>query len=316
LQLAPGTQISTYSINIREPDLFRSHLDRYSLNLSAFRRLSRFDSHDEERRELGFRIGKQLTPDSGVYAGFSTGKVKIDELQTSGEPSLFSPLSVPQLLAEQEGETSLADVEFGYNWRSLDNLIAPTSGYTLNFSTSVYDKVLGSDAEFVRSDFLFDWYLPFGEDVGEPRPRFRTRFDLGASRAYGDSNNVPYSERYFLGGRSLRGFDRRGVGPNENGFPIGGETQAAGRLEYIFPLYSRVQPGTYQRVEQFTGALFFDFGILDPDSFSLDTSELRSAAGFSISLWLGLPLTLSFGFPIDEGRDDDTRVFRFDIGLR
>lgn len=62
--------------------------------------------------------------------------------------------------------------------------------------------------------------------------------------------------------------------------------------------------------------MFLDVGVLDPDSFSLDLDEVRSAAGFSISLWLGLPLTLSFGFPIDEGVDDDTRVFRFDIGIR
>ncbi len=316
LRLFPGTEISTYSIEFREPDLFTRHIDRYSLSLSAFRRLSGFDTHEEERREVGFRIGKQLSPDSSVFAGYSTGEVKIDELETAGEPSLTSPLAVPQLLADQEGELDLASIEFGYNWRSLDFPIAPNSGHLLSYSTEVFDKALGSDAEFVSTNFVFDWYIPIGEDIGAPRSRFRTRFDLGFAEAYGDSKTVPYSERYFLGGRSLRGFDRRGVGPNENGAPIGGETKVAARLEYIFPLFSGVEPGTYQRQEKFTGAIFYDVGILDTDSFSLDTGELRSSAGFSVSLWLGLPLTLSFGFPIDEGQGDDKRVFRFDIGIR
>jgi len=316
LRLFPGTEISTYSIEFREPDLFKRHLDRYSSTLSAFRGLTRFDTHDEERRELGFRIGKQLSPDSSVFAGYTTGEVKVDELDTAGEPSIFNPLAVPQLLADQEGETDLASVEFGYNWRSIDFPIAPNSGYVINYSTEIFDKALGSDVEFVRSRLVFDWYIPIGEDIGGPRSRFRTRFDLGLAEPYGDSETVPYTERFFLGGRSLRGFDRRGVGPNENGEPIGGETQLAARFEYIFPMFSGVEPGTYQQREKFTGAVFLDVGILDTESFSLDTDELRSAVGFSVSLWLGLPLTLSFGFPIDEGKDDDKRIFRFDIGIR
>ncbi|MFT5285817.1 MAG: outer membrane protein insertion porin family [Planctomycetota bacterium] len=316
LRLFPGTEISTYSIEFREPDLFGKHLDRYSMNLSGYRRLSRFDTHDEERREVGIRIGKQLTPDSGVFAGYSNGSVILDDLQPAGAPSFFNPIAVPELLAAQEGKLDLAKFEVGYNWRSLDYPIAPNSGHTINFSTSIYDEAFGSEAEFVQSRFVFDYYLPIGEDIGVPRSRLRTRFDLGVSKSYGATNNVPYSERFFLGGRSLRGFDRRGVGPNQNGDPIGGESQAAGRLEYIFPLFTSVEPGSYRRQEKFTGAVFFDAGILDTESFSLDTNELRTAVGFSVSLWLGLPLTLSFGFPLREGFDDETRTFRFDIGIR
>ena len=76
------------------------------------------------------------------------------------------------------------------------------------------------------------------------------------------------------------------------------------------------QPGTYRKTEQFTGALFVDAGILDPEAFSADADELRASLGFSISLWLGLPLTLSFAWPLEEGREDEKQVFRFDIGLR
>lgn len=316
LHLYPGTEISTYLIEFREPDIFMRHIDRYSLSVTASRRLAGYESHDEERREVGFRLGRQITPDSSVFAGIGVGSVDVDELDQSGEPSLFSPLSVPKLLADQEGETDLTHLDFGYSFSDLDFPIAPNAGRVFRFTNSVYSEFLGGDTEFARSEVLFDWYVPIGEDEGEPRSRFRTRFDLGVAWPFGSSDDVLYTERFFLGGRDLRGFDRRGVGPNENGFPKGGETQVATRFEYIFPLFSRVEPGSYRREERFTGALFLDTGILDPDSFALDLNELRASVGFSVSLWLGLPLTLSFGFPIRDGEGDDRETFRFDIGLR
>ena len=219
-----------------------------------------------------------------------------------------------QKVAGKQREDSLTF--FGYTESDLDFPLAPSSGHDLRFTNRVYDEALGSDAEFVRSTFVLDYYWALGEDRGEPRSRLRGRLDLGVAWPYGSSDDVPYTERFFLGGRSLRGFDRRGVGPNENGFAIGGETKLAGRLEYIFPLFAQVQPGTYRKTEQFTGAVFFDAGILDPDAFAVDFDELRAGVGFSVSLWLGLPLTLSFAWPLEEGADDDKQVFRFDIGLR
>jgi outer membrane protein insertion porin family len=316
LRLNPGTEFSTYSLVFREPDIFRRHLDRYSLELFASRTIAGQRSHTEERRNIGLTIGRRLTPDSLAFVGFATGNVQVDDLEVSGEPFLGSPLAVPRLLAEQEGNTDLAYVRFGYSEFDLDFQLAPNSGHSLEFTNRIYDDVLGSDAEFVKSTLDLDYYWPVGEDRGEPRSRLRTRLELGVAWPYGTSDDVPYTERFFLGGTSLRGFERRGVGPNENGFAIGGESMIAARLEYIFPLFSQVQPGTYRKTEQFTGGVFVDAGILDPDAFRADIDELRAAAGFSVSLWLGLPLTLSFAWPLDEGRDDEKQIFRFDIGLR
>lgn len=314
VQLFPGTEVSTYAVEFREPDLFLNHIDRYSLSLYTRRNLRIFESHDEERRSLGFRLGRQLDPDSSVYAGLGFGSVKVDDIESGGEPSLFQPLSVPRLLAEQEGTTDLAFLELGYLHRELDFPLAPTSGHELRFSNDIYLDALGSDAEFWRSELFFDWFVPLEADTGEPRPRFHSRFSLGVAEPYGSTDDVPYTERFFLGGRTLRGFDFRGVGPNDLGFPLGGETQLATRFELVFPIFSRVLPGSYRRVEQFTGALFLDTGILDEEAFSLDTGELRASVGFAVTLWLGVPLTLSFGFPIRDGEGDDRETFRFDFG--
>ena len=46
------------------------------------------------------------------------------------------------------------------------------------------------------------------------RHGWRLSGGLGISQAYGDTDDVPYTERFFLGGyKTLRGFDFRGASP-------------------------------------------------------------------------------------------------------
>ena len=76
--------------------------------------------------------------------------------------------------------------------------------------------------------------------------------------------------------RRVRGFRLRGVGPNQNGNPIGGETMLNGSLEYRQPLHSVTQPGTYQEREVVRAAIFVDYGLLDPKPFSLDFEDAEN----------------------------------------
>jgi outer membrane protein insertion porin family len=113
----------------------------------------------------------------------------------------------------------------------------------------------------------------------------------------------------------VRGFDFRGIGPHENGFPLGGTTSFYGTLEYRRPLVKNIQPGSYREIEAIQAGLFVDFGVLDPDEFSLDLDELRISTGILFGISFPVPLTFSFGFPLREGDGDDTQVFYFEIGF-
>ena len=77
-----------------------------------------------------------------------------------------------------------------------------------------------------------------------------------------------------------------------------------------------VQPGTYERLESLRGVLFFDYGVLDPDSFQLDLGELRASVGFGIGLAFPFPIALQFGFPIRSHDGDGRRTFSFSLGGR
>jgi outer membrane protein insertion porin family len=168
---------------------------------------------------------------------------------------------------------------------------------TVDWNSGLYGGAFGGDWQFVRSAVEADWFLPVGNPEEDVRPGFHLGAELGLADAYGDSSDVPYTERFFSGGsRKLRGFRYRGVGPNIGGRPIGGDTSVGGTIEYRIPLYSVLQPG-----------------ILDPDPWAVDPSELRASVGVGFGLTHPIPLIFNFGFPIESGKGDREQVFSFSL---
>ena len=316
LRASPGTEVSFFDVFFREPDVFKRHRERISLSLTARRRLRRFDTHDEAREEYGFEVGRQVGPDSSIFAGYTFGTIEVDDIDGGGEPVLNDPLAVPLTLKNQEGESDLAHVRFGYRFRNTDSRISPRNGTQFRWTNRIYDEGIGSDFEFVKSEFTFDFYDEL-EGVGEDVPdRYHIGLQGGIASPYGSTDEIPYSERFFLGGQTtLRGFDFRGVGPNLKGFPLGGETFVYGSLEYRRPLVTQTQPGTYRELETMHAGVFLDAGIIGPDDFDLDVDDMRVSAGILFGISVPLPITFSFGFPLEEGKGDDTQVLGFNIGF-
>lgn len=316
IEAAPGTEVSRFRVSFVEPDIFRRHRERIGLGVSVFRVLRAYDSHDEERLDYGFELTRQVGLDAGLYTGFRTGEVKVDDFDVGGEPTLGNPFTVPRALKEQEGTNDLAYASLGFRLRAVDNYIAPRNGFGFTFDNKFYGSAIGSDFDFVRHELNVDWWDEFDEDPDVVSAHYHLEVGAGVSWAFGDTDATPYTERYFLGGqRTLRGFQFRGVGPNENGFPIGGQTMLYGTAEYRMPLIKQIQPGTYRELEQVQIGAFIDWGILDPERLSLDTDELRVSAGILFGISIPLPITFSFGWPIREGEGDETRVLGFNIGF-
>jgi len=315
IEAAPGTEVTRYSVSFFDPDVFHMQEDYVGLGLDARNVRRIYESHDELRREYSVKLQRQLTADSSAFVRYGIGRVEIDNLNTGGEPGLNTPLSVPEDLAAQEGTSHLGHIDVGWEYNTVDSRIQPRNGLDLNLQTALYTQTLGSDFDFDKSTIQLDFYNEFDDDPDLVSDYVHLGFQLGVGAAFSGTDEIPYSERTFFGGRQVRGFDFRGIGPNENGFPIGGTTSFYGTLEYRRPLVKNMQPGSYREVEAIQGGLFLDFGLQDPEEFSLDMGELRASYGFLFGLSFPVPLTFSFGFPLRDGEDDDKQVFEFEIGF-
>jgi outer membrane protein insertion porin family len=309
LEASPGSEVSIWRIAYQHPDVFGSHVDRWGAGFDGTKRDRRFRSHDEERTRIELDISHFFEQgDVSLRVGPVFQSVRIDNLDDGDLPST--------LLATPE-ESYFKGLDFDVRWSKLDNRRYPRNGQYVRWGTTVFGGPFGGDNDLAKSELYYDWYHELGSQEDDARSGLYAGVVAGVARPYGDTSFTHYSERYFLGGSSnMRGFGFRGVGPNEGDYALGGQTMLRGSLEYRFPLYSTPIPGTSRRQEVFRGAWFLDWGILDPDSFALDTDELRASAGFSVGLTQPLPITFSLGWPLREGEGDVTEVFSFRLSLR
>ena len=124
------------------------------------------------------------------------------------------------------------------------------------------------------------------------------------------NDDIKLSERLYLPGRKLRGFETGKVGPKDGDDYIGGNYISSVNATTTIPII-------LENVQSVDIVLFADaaniWGV-DYDS-SLDKNGIRSSIGLGLD-WLTPvgPLTFSFAQPITKESTDIEETFRFNIG--
>ena len=310
---APGTDVSRFQVRFDEPDLFGDHYDRIGGSVDWSRFVRFYQSHNETRDSLRLSLYKQIGPDTRFGFNWNATEVEVEDL-APGQASLSNPLGVPDLLVDQLGESSLRSIGASLSHNQLDDPRFPREGFQASGTLDVHTDLLGSDYDFVSALLNYTHYGELGD--GRRSPTYNVRLRAGVQIPFGDTEDVPYTERYFLGGsRWLRGFRFRGVGPNQNGFPQGGSTMAVASLEILWPLLTQDRPERRRPVDLFRGGFFVDAGVLDPDPFELDLEETRLSVGLTLGMVQPIPIRLNFGFPVLEEDGDQQRTFTFTFSL-
>lgn len=206
------------------------------------------------------------------------------------------------------GKTTTGLIGLTYSFDKRNSIIEPTGGY--NFSITQEFAGFTGDRTFSRTTAKAKFFKSFfNEEV-----ILSAEVEGGAIISSDASTLI--TERFSLGGQSLRGFEQAGVGPRDTCVDqaLGGNKFVAIRAEASFPLGLPEEYGIH-------GGIFFDAGSLwdldvnnggFPDDFSL-----RAAAGVSL-FWdtpLG-PLRFDFARAIKEETLDETENFRFSIATR
>ncbi len=220
------------------------------------------------------------------------------------------------ILPRKDITSSLA---FSYTLDKRNSPVDPSGGYQLRIEQEFAG--LGGDISYSKTVGKAKVFTSFfNEDL-----ILSAELEGGTLIADGESR---ITDRFFLGGDSLRGFATGGVGPRDVctgcggaggdvNDALGGNIYAVGRLEASFPLGLPEELGIF-------GGVFFDVGSvwsLDNTAGSSgavdDGRNIRSAAGVSLfwSTPIG-PLRFNFARAIEKESYDETENFRVSIDTR
>lgn len=291
-----------FNLSFTEPYFLERDL---SAGVDVFHTRSENDesSYDEQRSGFALRMGYPLAENLRQRLNYTLNNTRIENV----------PATASRFIREQEGDrmTSSVGQELVYDRR--DSRRTPTDGYILRLSTDFAG--LGGDAKYVRVRTGGSAYFPLGS------PDWVLSFlgEVGAIESLDD--DVAISDRFFLGGDTLRGFKTSGVGPRDlttsEKDALGGNYFARTSLELAFPLGLPEELGLKGHAFTDAGTLWGNDAQPLPTETFVEDNSIRLAVGAGVS-WrspLG-PLRVDFAFPIMKESYDESQQFRLSFGTR
>jgi outer membrane protein insertion porin family len=306
LLLAPGTQISQFQLGFTEPDLFREYFETTELRINGRRTLRFRDGYRADTLGIDVGLSRYLTDE------FSLG---VSARQETTNVRDIAP-NATSLVYDAEGSTEMRGVRLQSMYRDLDDPQRPSSGLSLQASYEVLGGPFGAESDFWKGLVNSHAYVPIAENAAGHFTVLHFENSFGVSEAFGNTDNVYVTERFYLGGSSMRGFEFRGVGPSQFGRPFGGEAMYYGTLELIAPLIATRTEQDLRDRELLRGVMFVDYGALGLGLTDPSFQEWRMSYGFGLRIdvpVIGIPIALDLGWPIFWEETDRRRQFFFSL---
>ena len=306
LLLAPGTQVSTFQLGFTEPDLFGEHFETTELRVNGRKTLRFRDGYRADTLGADVGLSRFLSEE------FSVGLSARQETTTIRD---IRP-DATQLVYDSEGSTEMRGLRASAFYRGVDDFMRPTKGFTWQTSFEVLGGPFGAQSDFWKGTTTANAYIPIAENEAGHFTVLHLENSFGVAEAFDDTNDVYVTERFYLGGSSLRGFEFRGVGPTQFGRPYGGEAMFYGTAELITPLVATRMENDVRDRELLRGVAFLDYGLLGLGLNDPSFDELRMSYGVGIRIdvpMLGIPISLDLGWPILSEETDRRRQLWFSL---
>ncbi len=255
------------------------------------------EASDYQIERIGGRIrfGYPLAEDVGQRLFYELTHRRVTDVDTQSSPYI------------RPGGSTKSAIGTNVTWDTRDNRLETTDGFVLGGGTTIAG--LGGTERFYKLSAEGGYWHSL-------TPGLVLALLGEAGHVGGIGQDVRLSERFFLGGDTLRGFEYGGVGPRDRS-----TTQALGANNYwlltaelIFPLGLPKELGIKGRLFTDTGS---SFGIDESGPNLVDDGSPRVSVGAGLS-WrspLG-PLRFDFGFPLARQPHDRARLFNFRFGTR
>ncbi|UCD34353.1 MAG: outer membrane protein assembly factor BamA [Nitrospiraceae bacterium] len=283
-----------YIFNFREPWLF----NQPDLPLKIFLIREEKKAINIETRDILYKVDKQ-----SFIAGVEKELIKGLKAGLDYEYSYTDTKDVAEdviLSKEDTGTLGIGSLSPSLFYDRRDNLFNPTSGSLNSVVVKYASSIFLSETDFIKGTFQSSWY----HQVVKPLV-VALSFRGGVAYGFGESEELPLIERFFLGGRTtVRGYRNDTLGPKgEDGNPTGGNVFALTNLEFRLSLR-----------RNFGLVAFLDAGnvwktISDVD----DELKYTVGAGLRYNTPVG-PLRVDYGHKMNKEPGDSSGEVHFSIG--
>lgn len=304
LSVAPGTEASSYTASFAEPALLDTE---YGFSSSIYFTQREFRDYDDDRAGGTIALGRQFGQRWYGEVFARAQQINIRNIDAGASTDVFAV----------QGDNFLTGLGAKFTRSTVDNRIRPSKGTRLEMGIERVGAA-GGDFDFTKFSAEHVLFLTVGEDYLNRKTILS--FKTNVNYIPEGRDDAPIFERYFLGGRSLRGYRFRGVSPRGEIFdpllgppatipsnaPVGGTWSFAFNTELEQPLFEKV----------ISVVAFIDTGTVTND---IGFEDYRVAVGLGLRLNLpqlsSAPLAFDFGFPIMKQDGDEERVFSFSVDL-
>jgi outer membrane protein insertion porin family len=308
-----GTSSNQVVIAFEEPWLFEQRL---AFGVELFRSQSDYNSADYNELRTGFEVYLRRRLFELVEARLSYRLELVEVFDVDfGVSSTSTPDradgsrpndGVADVFQAAEGEDLVSKVGLTFLRDTRDSLIFTRRGNRTTLSTEVAG--FGGDVNYLKFEGKTAYFIPTFDTFDQT---FSIISRLGSVAPYGNSRDVPFYDRYYLGGPdSLRGFEHRDVGPrdpDDADESVGGSTYGMVSFEYQFRI-----------AEPLGLVVFYDWGFVNAGEYDFDPSAYADNWGVGARILLmGSPLKLDLGIPITSPKNvGDGAQFNFSFGTR
>jgi len=278
-------------INITNPNYKNSN---NSLLLSAnIQETDLMDTNGYKSDSINFSLGTSFEYLDDLYLGVQSRNA-LETLEVGDKASSNQK--------KQAGDYFDSFLSFDFNYDKRNQKFETNDGYFSNYSI---DFPIISESLTLINSYRFKTFEELYEN------NISTFSFLIQSSNSLNNKDVRLSERLFIPGRSLRGFEVGKIGPKDGSDYIGGNFVTAINLTSNLPKIT-------ENFQDLDLGIFFDaanvWGVdYDP---SLEKNDaIRSSIGIGLDWSTAIgPLSFSLATPITKENSDVTEAFRFNIG--
>ena len=267
-----------------------------------------FVGFGQQSQGLSLSSGLAVGRFSHVFASYSYQIIDIYKVDTSTTGlSLLSPVVTTAVDASfygGYGRRFESGISPSFVRNTVDNPFQPRSGSRYTAGLNLVGGPLGGTVSYIRPSLEVVQYRPVGKKMA-----IGVRGEVAYIHPYGDTKEIPYYQRYFLGGETqIRGYNVRSVAPYDpkTSTSLGGDKYMLFNAEYYFDIFGPLR-----------ALLFFDMGqaYAPGQSFYWKTMSTSTGAELRFTMpVLNVPFRLIYALNPNHDYYQPSHAFKFAVG--